>query len=184
VAFIASLKGNQLGQNVAMKFKSKLEIVGINPFVFVPDKILKNIFKQAGKDKGPIPIKGTVNNHPYRQTLLRYSGEWRLYINTTMLKKSPKRIGEIIEITILHDPKSRAIETPAAFANALKANKKANLVFEHLTPFRKLEIVRYLVRLKTKESLDRNIIRALNFLEGKERFIGREKPYFDLNNES
>lgn len=161
-------------QNTAIKFKAAIHIIGINPFVFVPAKILKAIFIQAGKDKGHIPIKGAINSKPYKQTLVRYSGEWRLYINTTMLKKSPKRIGELVEITVSFDSESREIEMPPAFAKALKANKEAALVFEKLTPSRKKEIVRYLANLKTTESLERNIVKAIRFLTGKEKFAGRE----------
>ena len=160
----------------AIKFKAAIHIIGINPFVFVPPKILSRIFKQAGRDKGPIAIKGTINGNAYRQTLLRYSDEWRLYINTTMLKDSPKRIGEKIAITIDVDTDSREIEMPADFAKALKKNKEAALAFEKLTPSRKKEIVRYLANLKTTESLGKNILKAVNFLTGKEKFVGREKP--------
>ncbi|WP_207421354.1 hypothetical protein [Desertivirga brevis] len=35
------------------KFTATIEIIGINPFVFVPDDILNSIFEQAGKSKGP-----------------------------------------------------------------------------------------------------------------------------------
>jgi hypothetical protein len=163
-------------QHSAIKFKATINIIGINPFVFVPPKILKEIFKQAGRDKGPIPIKGVINGNPYRQTLVRYSNEWRLYINTTMLKNSPNRIGELIEITVSVDSDSREIEMPVDLAKALKANKKAALAFEQLTASRKKEIIRYLANLKTKESLERNIIKAISFLTGKEKFMGREKP--------
>jgi hypothetical protein len=163
-------------QHETTTFKAKIEIIGINPFVFVPDKILISIFEQAGKDKGHIPIKGHINDNPYKQTLVKYSGEWRLYVNTSMLKNSPKRIGEIIALTVSFDPESRAIEMPTDFATALEANPEANLVFEQLTTSRKQEIVRYLTRLKTKESLDKNIAKAINFLTGKEKFVGREKP--------
>ena len=85
-------------------FKAEIKLIGINPFVFVPEKILSEIFKKAGKDKGHIPVCGTINGVPYTQTLVRYSGEWRLYVNTVMLKNSPKRIGETIEISIAFDP--------------------------------------------------------------------------------
>ena len=163
-------------QNSIQKFKASIHVIGINPFVFVPPKILQAIFKQAGKDKGHIPIKGAINGKPYKQTLLRYSNEWRLYINTSMLKNSPKRIGELVEITIAFDGESRDIEMPVDFTVALKANKEAALVFEQLTAYRKKEIVRYLANLKTKESLERNIVKAINFLTGKEKFAGREKP--------
>lgn len=161
-------------QNSAIKFKATINIIGINPFVFVPPKILKEVFKQAGRDKGPIPIKGTINGKAYRQTLVRYSNEWRLYINTAMLTNSPNRIGEKIEVTISFDNERREIEMPPAFAKALKANKEAASAFEKLNASRKKEIVRYMANLKTKESLDRNIAKAISFLTGKEKFAGRE----------
>jgi len=158
------------------KFKAEIEILGVNPFVFVPENILKIIFRRAQKSKGHIPVKGLINGKPYRQTLVKYSGEWRLYINTTMLKNSPKRIGETISLTIGFDSDSREILPPVEFTKALNDDKRAKNIFENLAPSRRLEIVRYLSNLKTKESLDRNIIRAINFLSGKERFVGRDKP--------
>ena len=60
--------------------------------------------------------------------------------------------------------------------NALKKNKKARMVFEQLSPSRKKEIIRYINFLKTEESVDRNIKRAIQFLSGKERFVGRDRP--------
>lgn len=158
------------------RFKAVLEIIGVNPFVSVPASVLKQIFKKAGKEKGHIRIKGTVNGKTYQQTLVKYSGHWRLYINTTMLKNSPKRIGEKIEITIEFNPEPRTVKVPEAFVSALNKNKNAKIVFENLPPSRRLEIERYLANLKTEESLQRNILRAINFLEGKERFVGRDKP--------
>ena len=158
------------------KIKAVIEIIGVNPFVFVPEKILQEIFIQAKKDKGHIPIKGKINSVPYKQTLVKFSGQWKLYINTTMLKNSPKRIGETIELTVEFDPANREIKPPAKFIKALKDNIEAKRVFEGLPASRKKEIVRYLANLKTEESLNRNITRALNFLLAKERFIGRDKP--------
>jgi hypothetical protein len=158
------------------KFKAGLDIIGVNPFVYVPDNILQEIFKLAGKNIGYIPITGTINEKLYKQTLVKYNGEWRLYINTSMLKNSPKRIGETIDITIAFDPESRDILPPKEFVKALEEKEEAKTVFDSLPASRKLEIVRYLARLKTKEILEKNIKRAINFLLGKERFVGRDKP--------
>lgn len=158
------------------RFNAEIQLLGINPYVFVPEDILQNLFQKAGKDKGPIPIEGTVNGHPYKQTLVKYSGHWRLYINTSMLKNSPKRIGEIIEITIAFDPENREVQPVDDFVKALAKNKEAKSVYEQLSASRRLEIDRYLSRLKTPETLEKNIGKAINFLMGKERFIGRDKP--------
>lgn len=55
-------------------FKAEIKIIGINPFVFVPKHILKNIFVEAGKDKGYIPICGVITEKEYIQTLIKYQG--------------------------------------------------------------------------------------------------------------
>ncbi len=156
-------------------FKAPIKIIGVNPYVEVPEKILKDIFKQAGRDKGKFPICGDVNGKPYKQTLVRYSGNWRLYINTTMLKNSPKRIGEVIEITLQPDSSDRSIKPHPKFTKALTADKEAKSVFDSLPPSRRNEIVRYIANLKTEESVERNVNKAINFLLGTERFVGRDK---------
>lgn len=158
------------------KFSATIEKIGINPFVFLPDAVLDDIFKQAGKEKGPIRVKGTVNDNPYRQTLVKYKGAWRLYINTTILKKSPQRIGETIKITIGFDAEKRIIKPHPKLVAAFRKNKKAKDKFDILTPSRQLEIVRYISFLRTEESIDRNIKRTIDFLLGKGRFVGRDKP--------
>lgn len=157
-------------------FKAKLDIIGINPFVYVPEKILKAIFKRAGVERGPIPIRGTINEKPYRQTLVRYQGDWRLYINTLMLEKSPRRIGETIEVTVEFDPADRTIEPHPKLLKALARNREARHTFESLSPSIRKEIVRYISLLKTEESVDRNVVKAIDFLLGKGRFVGRAKP--------
>jgi hypothetical protein len=158
------------------KFKAIIEIIGVNPFVHIPGNILGNIFRQAGKDKGFIPIKGTVNNKPYKQTLVKYKGSWRLYINTTILKNSPKRTGEEIDVTIAFDPIKRTIDPHPKLLEALENNIKAKNVFDGLSPSKRNEIIRYISFLKSEESIDRNVKRAIDFLLGNGRFIGRDNP--------
>lgn len=155
-------------------FNATLEIIGVNPFVFLPEPVLESIFEQSGKRKGQIPVKGTVNGLPYRQTLLRFAGEWRLYINTTMLKNSPKRIGEILEIGVEYDPEERAVQAPKAFLEALKDHPLAAQNFEKQSPSRQKEIMRYLANLKSEEALARNVKKVIGNLKGEGTYFGRK----------
>lgn len=157
-------------------FNAKLEIVVGNPFVYIPSEILENIFQQANKRKGHIPIKGTVNGKPYQQTLVKFSGDWRLYINMAMLKKSPKRIGEVIDVAVEYDLDDRTIEPHPKLTKALANHKDANKVFAKLSASSQKEIVRYISNLKTERSIEKNVRRAINFLLGQEPFVGRERP--------
>ena len=157
---------------VAKKFKASIDIIGINPFVFVPEKILQTLFKQAGRDKAPIPVKGAVNKKPYRQTLVKYGGHWRLYINLTMLDDSPQRIGENIEVSIEFDPEDRSVPFHPKLKAVLDKNKKAKQAFENLRPSRQKEINKYISMLKTEVSIEKNIKRTIGFLLGQNTFVG------------
>jgi hypothetical protein len=155
------------------QFTTKLDIIGINPFVFIPDEILNELFKAAGKNKSPIPVKGTVNGKEFRQNLMKYSGEWRLYINLTMLKNSPKRIGEMLEIFVEFDDSDRTISIHPDSEKAIKENPVALENFEKLIPSRKLELIKYINNLKTEASIQRNIEKIMKYLIGETDFFGK-----------
>lgn len=157
-------------------FTATLEIIVGNPFVFVPTEVLTSVFEQANKNKGPIPVRGTINGKGYTQTLVKYSGAWRLYINMKMLKNSPRRIGEVIQVQIKYDPRDRSVKPHPLWSAALVDNEKAREVFDSLSPSRQKEIVRYIANLKSEESVLRNVDRAIKFLLGDGRFVGRDKP--------
>lgn len=155
------------------QFDATLEIVGVNPFVRVPPPILAALFAEAGRDRGPIPVAGTLNGTPYTQTLVRFRSLWRLYVNLQMLRDSPRRIGERVAVTVRIDDVPRTIVAPASFTAALARDAVARRAFEGLAPSRRHEIVRYLAKLKSPEALARNVERALAFLRGEGRFAGR-----------
>lgn len=158
------------------KFKAKIYLIGVNPYVLLPGATLKVIFTQASKNKGPIPVKGTIDGNPYLQTLIKYSGKWRLYLNTPMRKSAKKDVGDSIEVTIQYDPVERVIPIHPKLTKALLKNKKASQVFESLSPSRRKEIVRYISFLKNEESVDKNILKVIRFLLNKGRFVGRDEP--------
>lgn len=105
-------------------FVAELLLIDINPYVFVPEPILETIFEHAGRRKGPIPVCGSVNGVPYRQTLVRFRGDWRLYISIEMLKRSPRRIGERIEVSVAFDAVERPPPVSVEFAQALAENPR------------------------------------------------------------
>jgi hypothetical protein len=158
------------------KFTAQIEIIGINPFVFLPDKALEKLFAEAGKSKGKIPVKMKIDGHLFTQTLVKYAGHWRLYLNTPMRKAAAKDVGDTAVFEIEYDSADRTIPIHDKLAKALAKNKEAKKVFDALSPSLQAEFSRYLSALKTEESVERNVLKAINFLLGKERFIGRDKP--------
>jgi Bacteriocin-protection, YdeI or OmpD-Associated/Domain of unknown function (DUF1905) len=155
-------------------FSAKILKIGINPYVAVPAAVLRVLFRQAQKDKGPIPVRGSLNGYEFMQTLVKYSGKWRLYLNTPMRKAAGIDVGDTANVQIEFDSHPRTIEMHPALKQALSKNKTAASVFSKLTPSYQKEIIRYINSLKTKESVDKNIKKAIEHLLGKERFVGRD----------
>jgi hypothetical protein len=157
-------------------FSDKIKIIGINPYIVPPAKVLETIFKEAGKEKGAIPVKGTLNGKPFTQTLVKYSGKWRLYLNGPMREAAGIDVEDLAKVKIWFDPADRTVPVPPKLKTALNKNKAAKKVFENLSPSRQKEISRYITKLRSEEAIEKNIKRALGFLSGKERFVGRDKP--------
>ncbi|WP_025142632.1 YdeI/OmpD-associated family protein [Pedobacter jeongneungensis] len=155
-------------------FKAEIKIIGINPFVFIPEEALNYIFHQSGKDKGQLPVKMKIDGYEFKQTLVKYAGDWRLYLNTPMRKAAGKDIGDIATFEIEFDTEERTISINPKLVQALAENKQAKDVFDGLAPYLQKEIIRYIANLKTEESIDHNVKKAIQFLLGKERFIGRD----------
>lgn len=149
-------------------FSARIYIISkINPVVDVPEAVLQSIFEQAGRSKGPIPVRGKLNGAEFIQTLIKYEGAWRLYLNGPMRDAAGIDTGDIADVEIEYDPRPREEPMPERFSAALKVDSLARSEFEKLSPSRKKEICRYLNSMKTDESLVRNVEKVIRHLTGK-----------------
>jgi Bacteriocin-protection, YdeI or OmpD-Associated/Domain of unknown function (DUF1905) len=155
-------------------FSSKIQIIGVNPYVLLPPTLLKYIFQEGGKDKGAIPVQLKIGGKDFIQNLVKYSGKWRLYLNGPMRKAAAKDVGDPIDILIDFDPKPRTTPVHPKLKKAFKENLTAKRAFEKLSPSRQKEILRYINFLKSEESVDKNVQRAIAHLAGKQSFVGRK----------
>jgi hypothetical protein len=156
-------------------FSAKIQIIRINTYVLLPSLVLKYIFQKAGKDKGAIPVQLKIGGTDFIQNLVKYSGKWRLYLNTPMRKAAGKDVGDIIDIQIDFDPKPRTTPMHPKLKKVFKENKEAKVAFNKLSPSRQKEILRYINFLKSEESVDKNIQRVISHLISSKPFIGRQK---------
>lgn len=148
-------------------FSQKIFKVGINPCVVPPQDVLEALFRQSRKNKGPIPVRGRINDARFTQTLVKFRGKWRLYINTSMLRASGLKNGDLAQVEIEYDPSDRTIPIHPALAKALATRKKAEKAYEKLAPHRKKEINRYLHNLKTREAVERSVGHIVTHLLGR-----------------
>ncbi|MCW3119717.1 MAG: hypothetical protein JWM28_3799 [Chitinophagaceae bacterium] len=144
-------------------FKAKNNMTGINPCVDTPFSITGKMIAA----KGYIPVKGKINGHSFKQTLVPVkNAEYRLHVNGPMLKGAEAKPGDTVKFIIEQDFVSRSI--PLRKQKEFKKKlEEYNLVreFKRLTPYRQKEILRYMGFLKTKESLLRNIDKVIEMLK-------------------
>lgn len=151
-----------------ISFSGKVIKLDINPCVDMPGKILKVLFKQSGKSKGPITVRGKLNGAKFLQTLVRYRGKWRMYLNTQMRNASGTDVGDKVKIEIEFDPSPREVLMRSEFNQALSKNIHAKSAFEKLPPSHQKEILRYLNSLKSKDAIERNVKKVILRLGNKD----------------
>jgi hypothetical protein len=149
------------------RFSATVRKVDINPYVKVPGEIIEKLQQSAHKEKGPIPVVGTLQGKPFSTTVVRFRGLWRLYLNTPMRRDAGVEVGDKVTIGLRFDATARTVPFPRAFKLALSKNKQARAAFQQLAPSRQKEILRYLNNLKQLETLERNIEKTIRFLQDK-----------------
>jgi hypothetical protein len=150
----------------ARAFKARIAIIGVNPYVLVPAAQLQAIFKAANRERSPIPIRGELNRTPFKQTLVKYQGAWRLYLNTPMRRAIGKDVGDDVSVRVFHDPEPRSEPMPPALRRVFERDQTARAGFEALVPSRQKEILRYLNAIKTDATLQRNVGIVASYLRG------------------
>lgn len=165
-----------------LRFSETIFIINGNPYVRPPDAILERIFQQADKKTSPITIYGKINGASFRQSLVRYQGDWRLYVNIIMANAAKIRfsksiteiVGRKVSFEIEFDRNPPIYEMVPFLKEALDKNSVAKDNWEKLTPSRQKEVLRYFSLLKSNEAKKRNLHKIMHVLTGKEeRFMAR-----------
>lgn len=152
------------GFRVTLKFSDTVKKVDINPYVKVPDAVVQKLLRAAGKERGPLPVKGTVQGQPFKATVVLFRGVWRLYLNTAMRRAAGVDVGDKAIVALIFDNEPRSVPMPGALSAALSENQAAGEAFRKLPPSHQREILNYLNSLKRSESLKRNVERTVRIL--------------------
>jgi hypothetical protein len=161
-----------------LRFRSVIEIDGINPYVLVTARQVARIYKNWRK---PLPVRVRVNDKPgkaWRINLMPVGdGSFYLYLHGDIRKASKAKVGDMVIVDLEFDDEYKsgpAHPMPSWFSDALAENRTAKRAWVELIPSRQKEILRYFSWLRTREAQIRNSRRAINVLSGgKGRFMGR-----------
>ena len=155
-----------------LKFRARIEIIGINPYVRVSATRVREL--KAGWRR-PLPVLVRVNGHPkakpWRINMMPMgNGDFYLYLAEVVRTASKTKVGDLVDVAVEFDAKYRGgplTPMPRAMKSALAQDAAARGAWDALTPSRKKEVIRYLVALKSAESLQRNVEKFTNQLAGR-----------------
>ena len=161
-----------------MKFRAVIKIRGVNPYVLVNARRAARLQKNWRK---PLPVRVRVNgkpDDPWRINMMPCGhGDFFLYLHETVRQASHTKVGDSVTVEVNFDEEYRsgpAHPLPSWFSEALRQNQPATQAWSRLIPSRQKEILRYFANLKTPESQQRNLQRAMRALSGaSERFMGK-----------
>ena len=163
----------------SVRFRGKIEINGINPYILVDAKRARKL--KPGWRK-PLPVRIQINGQPetpWRINMMPIGdGSFYLYLHEQVRKASGTGVGDVVEVEARFDEEYRGgpdHPMPAWFGDALDRDEGARRGWEALSPSRKKEILRYFDRLKSAEAKARNLETALQVLAGANiRFMARD----------
>ncbi|HTZ80588.1 MAG TPA: YdeI/OmpD-associated family protein [Stellaceae bacterium] len=164
--------------NAVLRFRARIEINDINPYVRIDAR------RAARLQKGwrrPMPVRVQVNgkpDEPWRINLMPIGdGSFYLYLHGTVRKASGTKVGDLVHLEVRFDGAYRsgpAHPMPALFGDGLRRCPRAKRGWDALSPSRQKEILRYFAGLKSTEARQRNAEKALHVLAGgKARWMGR-----------
>lgn len=162
----------------ALRFKSRIEIEGVNPFVRVSRERAARL---RADWRRPMPVLIRINGFPdapWRINMMpKPDGAFFLYLHGQVRKASGTSVGDRVSVEIAFDEGYRPgpAALPAFLKAAFKTHPKARAAYRALPPSRQKELVRHLARLKSEETRQRNLELALRALSGeKMRFMARD----------
>ncbi|SFH41247.1 DUF1905 domain-containing protein [Pedobacter insulae] len=148
-------------------FQAKIYQIGINWAVDVP----RDISQKMTPEKGYIRVKGQINRFDFTQTLVPVkNAPYRLFVNLIMMKGGKTAVGEIavFEIEQNHTHVDKMYPMPKLLADALQHHELTK-DFNHLSPTRIKDILKYLSYVKTEETMKKNIDKVILQLKNKEK---------------
>jgi hypothetical protein len=160
-------------------FEAVVKIRGINPYIIVT-KSHAALLKPGWRK--PLPILVRIDGQPrlaHRVNLMPVGdGSFYLYLNEVIRTAAGAAVGDSVRAEVNVDESYRngpQHPMPKWFRDALKKKPRARANWDALTPSRKKEVLRYLVRLKSDAARDRNLARMMHALSGAAtRFMARD----------
>jgi len=144
-----------------LRFETRLESDQEAVFIRLPDDVVAAL----GHGKR-VPVKVTINGHPYRSTIAVYGGRYYLPVRKEVRAAAGVAVGDQLTVSLEYDAELRTVDLPEGLRSALQANAEAAAAFDKLSYTRKRELVQWVTGAQRAETQQRRMAQAMAMLRG------------------
>ena len=115
--------------------------------------------------RGRIPVAGSLNGHPFRNSLMpEGNGTHRMMISKELKAAANVASGDIVEIKLSRDTAERTTEIPPELEAAFATDQAAAAIFNVLAPSHRKEYAEWIAGAKKAETKAARVSKAVEML--------------------
>lgn len=152
-----------------LRFTAKIEgkeagvVAAITPPVDVPEFY---------GSRARVPVRGTINGHPYRSSLSPCGGRHMMPVNKLLPAGAGAQPGDIVDVVMERDEEERTVEAPPLLKKALAKSKTAQTNWQKLSFTHKKEMVLAILGAKQEETRVRRLAKVVEVLKTGKKWKG------------
>jgi Domain of unknown function (DUF1905)/Bacteriocin-protection, YdeI or OmpD-Associated len=115
--------------------------------------------------KSQVRVKGTVDGHPFRSTLLPTGdGGHFLVVKSDIRRAIAKEAGEKVQVAMERDSEPRSVSAPSDLLRAIGADAKAKAAFKRMAYSHRKAYVDWIEQAKRPETRESRIRKAVGMI--------------------
>ena len=148
------------------KFKVKLDgQTGSEAAAFKPPFDVAEVFER----KGRVPVKGTINDFPFRSSLMNMGDGHMMVVNAQLRAGAQCKAGDTVTVIMELDEDKRTVEVPAYLKKIIAGDPKAREFWPKLPFTHQKEYVKSIEDAKRPETREKRIAAMMDALRKGQR---------------
>jgi len=144
-----------------LKFKVKLEGSDkMETAAFHPPFDVEEVFGTRGR----VPVKGTINNVPFRSSLMNMGQGHMMVVNRQLREAAKCKAGDTVNVAMERDTQKRVVKVPKYLKEIIGADPKSAPIWGKLSYTHQKEYVQWVEEAKKPETRQRRIEKIMSVL--------------------
>src|SRR5438270_3512595 len=158
-------QGRDLRLRPMKPFKFKVKLGGAGKYgkvaYFTPPFNVKKTFGTTGR----VPVKGTVNGFPFRNSLCQMGGPHFMCVNKQLCAGAKCGVGDMVSVVLERDDKKRVMPLPLFLKKMISGNKAAKANWDRRSFTYQKEHVLWVTSAKQEETRARRVGKLMEALK-------------------